>query len=95
MLATFLWKLQERKTEARLAIHFVYFILAIGTEDPSYRTHYADDERYEYDDNIDELFNLAEHLITISHSRTKSIKEVIVLITLMKLIIFFAIYNFQ
>ena len=47
-----------------------------GTEDPSYRTHHADDEHYEYDDNVDELFNLADHLISISHSRTKSIREV-------------------
>ena len=60
-----------------------------GTEDPSYRTHYADDERYEYDDNIDELFNLAEHLITISHSRTKSIREVISQITIIELNISF------
>ena len=51
-------------------------ILIIGTEDPSFQTHYANDDRYEYDDNIDELFNLAEHLITVSHSRTKSIREV-------------------
>ena len=47
-----------------------------GTEDPSYCTHHADDERYEYDDNVDELFNLADYLITISHSRTKVQREV-------------------
>ncbi|XP_028391528.1 uncharacterized protein LOC114516295 isoform X2 [Dendronephthya gigantea] len=49
--------------------------LVIGTEDLLHRTHYADDDRYQYDDNIDELFNLAEHLIKISHSRTNNARE--------------------
>ena len=69
----------------------MYILFWSGSEDPSYRTHYADDDHYQYDDNLDELFNLAEHLIAISHSRTKSIKEVIILITLIKVIIFSAI----
>jgi hypothetical protein len=68
-----------------MKVYLKNHVLITGTEDPSYRTHYADDERYEYDDNIDELFNLAEHLITISHSRTKSIRAVISQITIIEL----------
>lgn len=45
-------------------------------EDPLHLTHFADDDRYQYDDNIDELFNLAEHLIKISHSRSSNTREV-------------------
>ena len=53
-----------------------FFFFEDNKDDSFHEKCYNHDACYEYDDNIDELFNLAEYLIEISRTRSKRHRKV-------------------
>ena len=56
-------------------LHSLIYLL--GEADPCHSTQYAQDECYDYNDDIDQLFDLSYELIRLSRSRARKSKKVI------------------